>query len=111
MLIKARYAGANLRSGPALNRGLIHRGLYVLVFVSLCLFLWGASLVGQGVDTDGLRVTRSISTAYALPQSNFIVTLHLVTDQDLVGIDRKSDGGYSRRLSKLEDIGKLSTRS
>ncbi|MCK4682864.1 hypothetical protein KAT59_07560 [Candidatus Bipolaricaulota bacterium] len=69
-----------------MNRGLIHRGLYVLVLVSLCLVLWGASLVGQGVDTDGLRVTRSISTAYALPQSHFMVTLHLETDQDLVGL-------------------------
>ena len=78
----------------------------VLLSILGALFIAGASTFGQSAELDSeIRITRYLSTAYALPGSQFLVTLRLETKHDLagVGVNEFLPTGWS--IHPLENAG------
>ncbi len=61
--------------------------------------------VGQSTNRSGVRITRTISTAFVLPASQFKVTLHLETDQDLSGVGIEETLPLGWRIHPLDNAG------
>ena len=88
-----------------LKKKRVLRDVRVLLAILGISLIAGAAVFGQSATSDSeVCITRYVSTAYALPESQFLVTLRLETKHDLAGRPRDSplwvedpSGGECRR--------------
>lgn len=81
------------------------------MLLGLSLFLFPAAwAVGQSADGSGVLITRTISTAFVLPDSQFKVTLHLETDRDLSGVGIEETLPLGWTIHPLDNAGAVFKR-
>jgi len=101
------------RRGAVIVRGLIYCrarrivavALWMIVACSLVLFAQAAT------ENPGMRVTRSLSAAHALPESTFQVTLELKADTDLNGVGLREHLPFGWVIHPVENDGAAFKRS
>ncbi|HCP31963.1 TPA: hypothetical protein DIT45_01740, partial [Candidatus Acetothermia bacterium] len=79
------------------------RVLLVLLGIS---FITGTAVIGQGAAPDSeVLITRYLSTAYAFPESQFLVTVRLETKCDLEGVGLRESLPLGWRIHPLNNAG------
>jgi len=83
----------------------------VLGLMFLCLAFLGVLGVAQTPASSDLLVVRTISTACAIPESVFLVTLHVEVGEDLQGVGIEETLPYGWKIHPLENDGAAFKRS
>lgn len=86
-------------------RRVVAVALWIIVACSLALF------AQTTVENPGMRVTRSLSAAHALPESTFQVTLELKAETDLSGVGLRENLPFGWGIHPVENDGAAFKRS